>query len=122
MVGVRTFGFQAPYTLHTEEANRRGAEIEEINLDRGYTRDRESRIYKEFCRKVVARRLIKTSLLGHVPIERTIGRLSTYFETVSAAHDEQLIIGRDTKRERPYLQLLRNDLSNIASSSKRTGS
>ena len=111
MIGVRTFGFQTPHTLRTGEANRRGAEIDQITLDRGYTRDRQNRIYKDFCREVVARRLATSSLTTGIAVESLKDHLSIFFETTTAMQDEQPIIDRGSKRERPYLQRLADDLS-----------
>ena len=111
MIGVRTFGFQTPHTLRKGEANKRGAEIDQITLDRGYTRDLQSRIYKDFCRKVVARRLDKSDLTGGITVESLGKHLSNFFETTTAREAEQSIIDRDSKRERPYLQRLADDLS-----------
>ena len=111
MIGVRTFGFQTPHTLRTGEANKRGAEIDQITLDRGYTRDRQSRIYKDFCRKVVGRRLAKGNLTGDITASSFGDHLSSFFETTTVKEDEQAIIDRDSKRERTHLQRLADDLS-----------
>ena len=111
MIGVRTFGFQTPHTLRTGEANKRGAEIEQITLDRGYTRDRQNRIYKDFCRKVVARRLATSSVAADMAVESLWDHLSPFCETTTARQDEQAIVDRESNRERPYLQRLADDLS-----------
>ena len=111
LVGVRTFGFQTPHTLRTGEANKRGAEIEQITLDRGYTRDRQNRIYKDFCRKVVARRLATSSVAPGMAVESLWDHLSPFFTTTSGRQDEQSIIDGESKRERPYLQRLADDLA-----------
>ena len=89
MIGVRTFGFQTPHTLRTGEANKRGAEIDQITLDRGYSRDRQNRIYKDFCRKVVARRLAKSNLTGGMALGSLGDHLSGFFKTTTAREDEQ---------------------------------
>ena len=113
IVGVRTFGFEAPYTLHPQEPNKHGAEIEVISLDIGYTRGRPDRIYKDFCRKLVARRLAKSTLTGFAPDDRLAESLSDYFEMVSATDNEQPVIKRGTEKERPYLQRLSSELSTL---------
>ena len=113
MIGVRTFGFQTLHTLRTGEANKRGAEIDQITLDKGYTRDRQSRIYKDFCRKVVARRLATSSLTAGMSVESLRDDLSLFFETTIAKKDEQPAIGGDSQRERPYLRRLADDLSTL---------
>ena len=112
IIGVRTFGFQTFHTLRTGEANKRGAEIDQITLDKGYTRDRQNRIYKAFCRKVVARRLATSSLTAGMSVESLRDHLSLFFETTSARKDEQSVIDRYSQSERPYLQRLADDLSN----------
>ena len=111
IIGVRTFGYQPPQTLRTGESNKRGAEIDQIILDRGYTRDRHSRIYKDFCRRVVVRRLAKSKLTGGMAPDRLVDQLSGFFETTTAREEEQSIVSRDSKRERPYLQRLADELS-----------
>ena len=116
MVGVRTFGFQVPYALHTEEANKRGAEVDEISLDRGYMRDRQDHLYKDFCRKIVARRLAKVNLTGSIPIERLPEHLNEFFQTTSTRDDEQLVIDRDGDSERPHIRRLADDLSTFPGS------
>ena len=113
MVGVRTFGFQTPYTLQPEEPNRRGAEIEQINLDRGYTQDHQNRIYRDFCREVVALRLANSDLSGGVLTENLAKRLGGFFETTTPEEEEQFLLDRYEVKERPYLQRLAEELSTL---------
>ena len=84
-----------------QKSKQHGAEIEEISLDRGYTSGRQDRIYKDFCRQVVARRLAKSTLTELAPGDRLAKSLGGYFETVSATDDEQSVINRGAERERP---------------------
>ena len=94
MIGVRTFGLRTPYTLNPEEANKRGAEIDEIDLDRGYSRDERVKTYEQFCRKVVARRLAKDkSNTEDVSLEEHLG---DFFENISSEDDESLMLNHDS--------------------------
>lgn len=66
VVGVRSFGIKAPFTLADDEMNRPDAEFRIVRLDERM-RGKNERIFDDFCRAVIRRRLTSIGLVAHDP-------------------------------------------------------
>ena len=114
MVGVRTFGLRTLKTLGGGEENKRGSEFEAIEPDSSYrnptskgnTKDR----FDEFCREVVARRLIESHFVDIASAESLRERLADFFLIPARNYEEQLIVDRFSGNDRPCLINLRENL------------
>lgn len=116
MVGVRTYGLRTFETLNDGEENKHGSEFEEIRPERSYTAT--SKIYEEFCQKIVARRLSEYSLFDDNQTDKLNSRLDEFFVLPSDDHEEQLVINRYGCDERPYMVRLRRQLREYARDTK----
>ena len=120
MVGVRRFGLRTLKTLGGGEENRRGSEFDEIDPDwsfRHYTRiDRERNWFPDFCRRVIARRLIKSQYVGQESAADFSKQLDTFFVVPPGDYEEKLIMDADGESDRPYIASLRTTLSNARGS------
>ena len=120
MVGVRTFGLRTLKTLGGGEENKRGSEFDEIDPDwdyRNYVRmGKERNWFADFCRSVVARRLIKSRYVDQEPAEECSKRLDDFFVVPPDDYEEKLISDRYVDDDRPYLANLRKNLSNARGS------
>ena len=110
MIGVRTYGLRTTYTINPDESNKRGAEIDEINLDRGYSRGTQKQLYRKFCRRVVLSRLTRLDNAINVAVNAGEDRLDEFFETVSSDDDEHSIVERHSDAQRPYFGKLERQL------------
>ena len=110
MIGVRTFGLRTLSTLSAGEENRHGSEFEEIRPDRNYV-GADSEKYKDFCLRVVARRLSEYNLMDDTTRQGMEEDLNSFFEIPAPDYEEQLIAKRYAPNARPYLRRLKRQLS-----------
>lgn len=108
MVGVRAYGVRTHSTL-TGEENRRGSEFDEFQQDRKYV-DRDQRQYRQFCQRVVARRLAEHGLVDNSDFEAFADRLNAFFEIPHRSFVEDYIVQRIPPERRPCLTRLGEDL------------
>lgn len=115
MVGVRTFGLRTLKTLGGGEENRRGSEFDEIDPDwsyRNYERtEKERNWFPDFCRGVVAQRLIESKYLDRDPAKELSERLNDFFVVPPRDYEETLMKRGYDDSDRPYLNNLRKHLS-----------
>ena len=114
MIGVRTDGLKTLSTLGSGEENKHGSEFEEISPDRVYA-VKEKRKYEEFCHRVIARRLSRSGLideLDRIATPQELKRLlEGFFVRPAALSEERLMAQLYEPEKRPYLDDLRDKLS-----------
>ena len=109
MVGVRAYGVRTHLTLTPGEENRRGSEFDEIRQDRKYV-DRNMRQYRQFCQRVVTRRLTEHGLAQEADFASVASDLDAFFEIPSTTLVEHSIVNRFPPEARPCLGRLTDDL------------
>ena len=113
VVGVRTYGLKTLKTIAGGEENRPGSEFEWIDPDQHYTVARGSKTYntyKQFCSKVVARRLAASKLFNDEIEDDLDKRLRVFFEIPRPDFEEYLMRQSGPPERRPYLERLRTQL------------
>ena len=117
VVGVRTYGLKTLEVIAGGEENRPGSEFEWIDPDQYYSVARGTRsygTYREFCSKVVARRLAKHGSFDDEESENRHERLKSFFEMPPPDNEERLICEQFDPLERPYLNRLKEELRDYA--------
>ena len=113
IIGVRSYGLRTLETLGTGEVNKLGSEFEEIDLDRKAV-DNQQRVYYDFCRRMVVRRLegagIAEDRISSLPSRSMATNLRSMFELARVEEEEAEMRRRYPAEERPYLTRLRRQL------------
>jgi hypothetical protein len=111
-VGARLYGIRTFGTYSAGEENREGSEYEAVRLDSLYRS--KPRLYADFCRSIVARRL-DPSVRGDEKATKGLGRSvdELFYAFPNSAHsvaETQFMVDHYEPEERPYLVALRRKL------------
>jgi hypothetical protein len=114
IAGARSYGFRTRETYSAGEENKEGSEYAVLELDQHYIE--HSSQFRQFCRNLVARRLIRAGYATGT-LQDIAERLDSYFDTYNGTppfRDAEVAFVSE-RSSRPYLVRLAKQLEHYAS-------
>jgi hypothetical protein len=112
-IGARLYGVRTYSTFSADEDNKEGSEFEVLRLDAML---RENKRYKEFSKRLVAKRLVEftRTMPEATAVRANLESLDKCFEELPksrlSAAETAYVIQKYRERERPYFSVLRQHL------------